>query len=115
MTTSNIDLKLAQRRLDEVKRNEGYNPWNLVDDNEALIAAVKVLRKTNSAFHESNVILRKDREYARGEIEALREWVGVLTKEPTTQEIQCACLAYGGRSFSGPMKEALECFLRARA
>lgn len=37
-----------------------------------------------------------------------------LTKEPTTQEVQCACLAYGGQSFSGPMKEALECFLSTR-
>jgi hypothetical protein len=36
---------------------------------------------------------------------------GPLDVKPDNRTVQACCLAYGGNSFSGPMKEALVCHL----
>ena len=48
--------------------------------------------------------------HARSRLENQR-----LREAPTTQEVQLCCLAYGGSSFSGPMRDALGMFVSLRA
>ena len=36
----------------------------------------------------------------------------ILSAEPTDQEVQCCCLAYGESSFNGPMRAALKTHLQ---
>lgn len=50
-------------------------------------------------------ILTALREVERETLERVR---AVLKAEPSAQLVQCCCLAYGGGSFSGPMKMAVQ-------
>ncbi len=62
-------------------------------------------------FQQAFAQWNAERDSARAEVGRLR---GALTKPPTSQEIQVACLAYGGNSFAGPVREALTAFLEMR-
>jgi hypothetical protein len=56
------------------------------------------------------VVLEKDYAAILAERDRMSEAVRtLLTKEISSSTIQQCCICYGGSSFSGPMKEALEC------